>query len=417
MSAHPNLLYFCDFPPSNLRGGSVLLSRLLENYPTENITILTGTYYNGISPSEGRLNCKQFLFPTSDETGRWGVGRLKSLIQWLVLPFLVIYGLWIEKRRNIKLILAVAHGHFFIAAALTSLFTGLPLILFVHDDWVSWVRSSSIVLKVLAKPLFRFAAGRASHIYTVTPHMQEMLEREYRVKSEVQFPAIEIKNSNNVAVDLEEKRECLKLFYAGSGTGATEDSFNMFIQLVKSSTLEKYGIKDWELNLFVLATSEDLKRCGWEHERIKFRGWVSQQQLREELLKADILFLPFSFKEEQRFATEQAFPSKTADYLASGKPILIFAPPYSSIVKYGRKHGFAEIVDEASEERLAEGIVNIWESRDHRLSLTANSRVTLISNHNIQKQRDDLIKVIQKLTDEKRKAALSTPVRRVSGHS
>ena len=45
---------------------------------------------------------------------------------------------------------------------------------------------------------------------------------------------------------------------------------------------------------------------------------------------------------------ETAFPSKIADYLAAGKPILVFGPRYSSLVRYASEQGFAEIVDEFS---------------------------------------------------------------------
>ncbi len=399
----PALLYFCDFPPSNARGGTVLMSRLLSTYPQDKLTILISSYFDQVSPSEGRLPCHHLVFPTTNETGRWGIGRIKSLIDWLLIPILVAYAMWAIKARGSKAIVTIAHGHFFVAAALTSWIAAVPLIIIVHDDWVTQMRRTAILLKYFCGPLFRIVANRASQVYTVTPYMQEMLKEKYGVTSDVQMPAAESYLPEHVSPALNEGSDgqCLRIIYAGTGTLATEDSLNMLMRLVMGDMLSRYSINSWELHLYIMATQEQIKALGWEHPRVKFHGWVTQDELRRVLSTVDILFLPFSFHEEQRFATAQAFPTKTSDYLASGTPILILAPPYSSVVRYARQFGFAEIVDEASEEKLAQGIVNIWKSPDRRRLLHKNAQKAFMQNHYINKQRSDFQKVIARLVGEK----------------
>jgi len=66
----PNLLFFCDFPPSNLVGGSILMSRLFANYPVDKIVVLTGSHLSKLSPADGRLGCKHIVFPTTKRTGK-----------------------------------------------------------------------------------------------------------------------------------------------------------------------------------------------------------------------------------------------------------------------------------------------------------------------------------------------------------
>jgi hypothetical protein len=53
---------------------------------------------------------------------------------------------------------------------------------------------------------------------------------------------------------------------------------------------------------------------------------MPQSELPRILSSADILFLPYSFSQIARKAIETAFPSKIADYLAAGRPILVFGP-------------------------------------------------------------------------------------------
>ncbi|MFN2494153.1 MAG: glycosyltransferase [Pyrinomonadaceae bacterium] len=397
----PHILYVCDFPPSNLRGGSVLISRLLETYPMNDLVVLTGSHFHSISPVEGRLVCKQFSFPTTNETGRWGFGRFKSLIDWLAIPILALYGVWVGKRNRIKVMITIAHGHFFVAAALTSWVIGVPLVLIVHDDWVSGVLRDSLVLKHFCIPIFRLVARRAAHVYSVTPYMREMLATKYGIQSEVQMPAIEPEIDADAATSCVKKNdECLRIVYAGTLTGATDDSFNLLLELVKGEELFDYGVRAWELLLFVMATPEQVKAAGWEHERIKFHGWVSQVELKEALTTADILFLPFSFREDERYATSHAFPSKTADYLNSGKSILIFAPPYSSLVRYARQYGFAEIVDKQSKESLAQSIARIWKSPEYREQLATKALAALNANHDINKQRAEFKALLNHLAHE-----------------
>lgn len=406
----PNILFVCDFPPSNLRGGSVLISRLLESYPRNRIVVLTGSYFDKVSPQEGRLSCKQLVFPTSSETGRWGLGRIKSLIEWLAIPLLAVYGVWIVKNHRTKVIVTIAHGHFFVAAALIGWVTGVPLVLMVHDDWVSGVLRGSVVLKYFCIPIFQFVTRRAAHVYAVTPYMGEMLATKYGVTSEVQMPAIEPGiNANASTIPAMKNDECLRIIYAGTLTGATDDSFNLLLELVKGEKLLNYGIKSWELLLFVMATPEQAKAAGWEHERIRFQGWVSQEDLKSSLTTADILFLPFSFREDERFATSQAFPSKTADYLKSGKSILIFAPPYSSLVRYAQQFGFAEIVDVPNEENLAQSIARIWSCAAYREELGINSRAALNVNHDINKQRAEFNTLLNHLAHESAEVTISSP--------
>src|ERR1700719_3870968 len=92
------LLYICDFPPSNLAGGSILMSRLLQDYPPDRIAVLTGSRYLRVSPEEGRLGCEHIPFPTTKGWGRWGLGRIKNAIDWLMIPVLALFCAWIIRR-------------------------------------------------------------------------------------------------------------------------------------------------------------------------------------------------------------------------------------------------------------------------------------------------------------------------------
>src|SRR5437588_11990723 len=84
------LLYACDFPPSNLGGGPILMSRLLSEYPPDSITVLTSTRYARVSPQEGRLTCEEITVGLSEGYGRFGLGRIRAALNWLRIPMIVL---------------------------------------------------------------------------------------------------------------------------------------------------------------------------------------------------------------------------------------------------------------------------------------------------------------------------------------
>ena len=91
------------------------------------------------------------------------------------------------------------------------------------------------------------------------------------------------------------------------------------------------------------------------------------------------------------------FPTKTADYMACGRPILVFGPEYSSLVRYAREYGFAEIVTEPSDDALAKGIRDIVSSPTRRAVLVSRAFSALSTNHDIFKQRREFRQLVAEL--------------------
>ncbi len=60
--------------------------------------------------------------------------------------------------------------------------------------------------------------------------------------------------------------------------------------------------------------------------------------------------MPMSFDASDRANMEMAFPSKLADYTATGLPLLIYGPAYCSAVVWARENpGVAEVVEAEAE--------------------------------------------------------------------
>jgi glycosyltransferase involved in cell wall biosynthesis len=391
------LLYVCDFPPSHAAGGSILLARLLESYPADSLLILTGSHASNVSTTEGRLACPQITFPTSRGWGRWGLGRIRVALDWLRLPLLTLLAVRLIRRHSSQVVMTLLHGRFYFAACAAARITGTPYVVFVHDYYLD--NKDSTFARLL-----RFGTGmvtrHAARVYAVSAGMQEKLKNEFGVDSELQMPATKttlIAPSEVVRVGNEQ----LRILYAGAITTAVEDSLDMLIRIVADGGLKRFGINSAMLHVFSVIKPEQLRRRNWHHPDVHVSSWIPQDEIPQTLSRADILFLPFSFRDDERGTTETAFPSKTADYLASGRPILVFGPKYSTLVRYARQEGFAEIVDEFTTAALGKGIRNVALSQSRQRALARRSLETFAKSHDIERQRREFQSSLRGLTTKR----------------
>ncbi|MCM8794460.1 MAG: glycosyltransferase [Candidatus Omnitrophica bacterium] len=364
------------------------MSRLLSEYPPEKIRLFVGSHYDKLAPREGRLPCRRRVFPTTTKTGRFGLGRLKAALDFTLLPAVVCAAGWMAMRDGIRVILSVAHGYSFLAAALLSAVTGKPLVLIVHDDWLAMQGKSFFLGRRVLGRIYIWALRRSAHVYAVSPAMQECLRQLSGLDAELQLPAVDPPADRaDGFVHREVDIRAPRIIYAG--TFLTPDAFSILIEALKGDFLKERGVVDWRLELYANVDKNLFCRLVPEGDdsRIRLSGWVSQDQLADVLRQADILFLPNSFDQEQKSSVQTLLPTKTADYLRAGKPILVMAPPYSSLYRYAVAHRFAEVVGTHEPAETAKAIWEIISSKQHREILCRKAQELFSLHHDMRAQR------------------------------
>ena len=385
----PTLLFVFEFPPCEATAGPILMARLLRGYANDRLHVLAGSYFLERFPV-GRLDCHHLSFPQTSNIGRWGMGRLKQLLELFLLPALVVYCWWVIRRYRIAAVMSVAHNLYFLAAAVAARLAGVPLILVVHDDWIDMMRSHRWVPRAAARWCYRRVLRSAAQIYAVSAGMQQALRQEYGVGSQVQWPATDAQPASG---DPDCDSGGLRIVFAGAVTDPTIPSIDLLVKALQSPALSAI---QWSLDLYGVLP-DGLRQLGWEDERIHGKPWVPQQQLPAVLRQADVLYLPYSFGPGQLRFVQTSFPSKLADYLAAGKPVLICAPSESGIVAYAREGGFAEVVDRPSEDLLAAALLRLAASPEHRQRLAARGLQVFAANHDIARQQRQFVACITRL--------------------
>lgn len=117
---------------------------------------------------------------------------------------------------------------------------------------------------------------------------------------------------------------------------ATEHHFNVILELWGNVT-EKSAGKALNINIPEYNQHSSLK--------INICGEVTPIELAKQQKRANFLLLVNSFLPEYENQVKCSFSSKICEYMVSGVPILLYAPPYSSLTVHLNKYNAAHIID------------------------------------------------------------------------
>jgi glycosyltransferase involved in cell wall biosynthesis len=260
-------------------------------------------------------------------------------------------------------VLTVAHGFGWLAAADIARARTVPLHLVVHDDWP---RVADIAPRFRNWLDRRFADvyRQAQSRLCVSPAMSKLYRERYGQPAQVIYPsrAPGCPDFDAPPEHLARNDKPFTIAFAGSINS------NGYIQalLALQDALKPVAGR---LLLFGPLTPDIASQAGLHGPNTEVRGLLSSSDLMARLRdEAHALFAPMSFDACDRANMEMAFPSKLADYTATGLPLLIYGPDYCSAVTWARENpGVAEVVEARAD--LAGAIKRLAGDPSHRVSL------------------------------------------------
>ena len=349
----PRLLYVGDVPVEASYHGSALLHRLLSDYPHDRLTIIeTATE----SEPDRRLPAVNYISHPIGKA-RWLNTRFH--------PYLVAWFSQSGGRQSSKIlqsvngagfesVLTVAHGFGWLAAADIASKRKVPLHLIVHDDWP---RVADVAPQFRQKLDDRFAVvyRQAQSRLCVSPAMSRFYEERYGVPAQVIYPGRAPKCLDFDAPPANNDKPFTIAFAGTINSGG----------YVEALTALQNALNPVGGRLLIFGPNQ----FGLDHPNTENRGLVSSSELLTRLREeAHALFVPMSFDDRDRVNMQMAFPSKLADYTATGLPLLIYGPPYCSAVVWARENpGIAEVVE--TEPDLPTAINRLARDPDKRAAL------------------------------------------------
>jgi glycosyltransferase involved in cell wall biosynthesis len=351
----PKLLYVGDVPVESSYHGSLSLFRLLEDYSCDDLTILETA-----RPSEPARRLAGVNYISVPLNSRWLNTRFHSIVMAWSSFRASKSKLAIERMissTKFDAVLTVAHGLGWLVAASVARETNVPLHLIIHDDWPRVVNVPGKFRAWLDSEFSSVYKQAASRI-CVSPFMRADYLKRYGVDAEVIYPLRAKDCPESRAPASSQVREDRPFTIAFAGTINSSGYLRALQELAES-----LSSINGRLLLFGPMGEEDARKIDLEGQRLILRGLVPSSELISRLAtQADALFVPMSFDAIDRPNMEMAFPSKLADYTATGVPMLIYGPPYCSAVRWAAENrGVAEVVDRQDQHALVKAIRRLSE--------------------------------------------------------
>jgi len=170
-----------------------------------------------------------------------------------------------------------------------------------------------------------------------------------------------------------------RIVYAGRIGIANIEAIILMVDIIDK--LYKEGISI-EFDIYSIDEDKKLQRIIKNKSGSKYKSFVSHIDLPETLSKYDFLYLPLSSNKKSIKYTRLSMPTKVAEYMISGKPIIVFSPPETALYKYATKENWAYV--SVDKEELINGLQNLISSKELREKHGRTAQKLALANHEIK---------------------------------
>ena len=370
-------LYMCAYPPSGIHGGAVIQRNLFREFPKDRLWML-------LAPANVRWaeRVDGQPLPWRYETAPWPaveghfIWRFRYPVRAALIPVTVTRAVRMIRRHRIEAIFSVLYyGEFFAAAYLAHRLTGCPLHAYVMDDWLSNAHCHGRTLGWLAEHYMPKIVRSAARLWAISPAMAEDWHQQYGIQADVLWHSVDLsafKRARNARSQTYADGR-LSVVNLGSIYGVNREPLHNLLTAIRELRSTSTMPRGIYLRLYTAQPTKWLRQMGIIPEPWLEISRANPDQVPQVLANADVLFLPLAFNERWAPIVRTSFPTKLAEYLASGTPILVHAPAYATAVTYARQHDCALVVDTQDPDALATAIQRLATDTALRARLSANA--------------------------------------------
>ncbi len=406
----PRVLVVWGTVPSKILSGNVLRN-LLADYPRDRVTVVASSrVLDSLSRRHdhvGLLDARHIGVRPWASPVR-GLRRVLRSLNLLKIPPLAL--LLSRRATPDTVILTLPWGgefgsEMFVAAYLAHRISGAPLIVYEMDEWrASLGPRSGAAARLLERAFHGRILRAASTVWVISEQLGQNLRKRFGVEPRLMPHSVDLDSFCRSRRGQCASRRELRLFYTGSVYGPQAGAIRNVLRAIQATP----GLR-WSLSIYSSQSSDELAGQGIAGPGLHLHAPAPVEAIPGLLASADALLLPFSFDAGQRDVVSTSLPTKVADYLASGTPILVHAPPHATITRLAHDEGWALVVDEPCQDRLAAGLSQLAADDRLRARLVARALGAAAARHHLAANRRRFIASIQAAIDPGRAAAKEPP--------
>jgi glycosyltransferase involved in cell wall biosynthesis len=297
-------------------------------------------------------------------------------------------------------IVTVAFGAYGFAAAHVAERLNVPLITFFHDWWPDLALGSRIGIRAFDWRM-RWLYRQSDLALCVCDEMKEELGPHPNARTLYPIPAVRRDSAAQI-----EFRTRPKLIYLG---GMTRGYGRMLAALTRAYAIAP-GVRPWELAIFGDTRDwpvEDVAQA--THSGI-YRASCYGDTAHNEMAKADICLVVMNFESATRRRVRTSFPSKLLEYCAYGKPVIAWAPEYSSIAGFASNMQFPFLHSKPDVQSFVERVDEFVREPARMLQNATFSRKFGENMFSAEHVHAELVTLMNRVIEERDRTALSDNV-------
>jgi glycosyltransferase involved in cell wall biosynthesis len=136
-----------------------------------------------------------------------------------------------------------------------------------------------------------------------------------------------------------------------------------------------------------------------------YLGFKSPEQATDVMASADALLVVMSFEKEHQLFMRTSFTTKFLDYVAFGKPVILWGPDYCTPVRVARKDGGAVVVNQDDPDAIITACRQIAEDATWREQLSQQATQLHQTLFNPDRLQEIFVSEIEKLVHSRARAS------------
>ena len=330
-----SLLYMCEYPPSTTMGAPIIAKQLLRNYDSSKLHILCcKRVYRNVSTltRASYLDCDYTLVPSA--TRHWMrprrvFGPLMETVNCGRIPLILARARKIIEEKKVSALFTIPwRCDFALAAYLLHRETGLPLYVFETDDWEAM--NTLLLHGFLTRKYHAPLLQAAKQVWMISPQMCRMYRDRFSINGRFLFHFVDLERYQQASAHAErDNNGPITMVYTGSINDMFYDTMKFVCDMLNGGLV--VNGRPVEMHIYGGRCPEDFLG-----PRVFYEGFVDSDEIPRILANADLTFIGVSFSQEERILdlVKTSLYTKTIDYLASGRPVLVVSPAYSGEVDY-----------------------------------------------------------------------------------
>lgn len=272
------------------------------------------------------------------------------------------------------------------AASIAARWTRTRFYPYFFDHWSQQSQLGTRRRK-LAEHAERWIVRGAGAVIVPNEYLGRELERRYGARTMIVRNACEV-GSARASNGLPERSPGeAAVVYTGAVYAANHDTFRNLITALTVADVEA------RVHIYTAQSPDELDAAGIAGP-IEVHEHLPVSEVPAVHRAADVLFLPLAFDSPYPSLIRTSNPGKMGEYLASGRPILVHAPPDSFVAGYFRRHGCGVVVDELDPHALARELERLLSDTRLRSSVARAARERALADFDLRRARDAFAAVV-----------------------